>query len=58
MNKSIQIRMYKKLVNDITALYDVARHAVVEAYWRIGQRIVKEEQHGQANAAYGDHLLA
>ena len=58
MNKSIQIRMYKKLVNDITALYDVARHAVIEAYWQIGRRIVEEEQNGQENAAYGDRLLA
>ena len=58
MNKSIQIRMYKKLVNDITSLYDVARHALVEAYWQIGKRIVEEEQNGQANAVYGDRLLA
>ncbi len=58
MNKSIQIRMYKRLINDITSLYDVARHAVIEAYWQIGRRIVEEEQSGQANAVYGDHLLA
>jgi len=58
MNKAIQTRVYKKLLNDITALYDVARHALVEAYWRIGKRIVEEEQNGQANAVYGDHLLA
>jgi len=58
MTKSIQTRVYKKLIDDITALYDVARRALVEAYWQIGKRIVEEEQQGQANAAYGDHLLA
>jgi endonuclease YncB( thermonuclease family) len=58
MNKSVQTQVYRRLINDITALYDVARHALVEAYWQIGKRIVEEEQQGQANAAYGDHLLA
>ena len=33
------------------------RHALVEAYWQIGKRIVEEEQQGQENAVYGDHLL-
>jgi hypothetical protein len=58
MDESIQTQAYKKLISDITALYDVARHALVEAYWQIGRRIVEEEQLGQANAVYGDHLLA
>lgn len=31
--------------------------AMVEAYWLIGKRIVEEEQHGQAKAAYGERLL-
>ncbi|WP_201221343.1 DUF1016 N-terminal domain-containing protein [Halochromatium roseum] len=30
---------------------------MVEAYWKIGQRIVKEEQGGRANAAYGSQLM-
>ncbi len=32
MNKSIQTQVYKRLIDDITALYDVAHHALVEAY--------------------------
>jgi hypothetical protein len=32
MKKSIQTQVYKRLIDDITALYDVARHALVEAY--------------------------
>jgi predicted nuclease of restriction endonuclease-like (RecB) superfamily len=30
---------------------------MVEAYWKIGQRIVEEEQGGQAKAAYGSQLM-
>ena len=39
-------------------LYIHARQALVEAYWQIGKRVVVEEQHGEANAIYGDHPLA
>jgi len=31
--------------------------AMVEAYWLIGQRIVEEEQQGEARAQYGKRLL-
>ncbi len=31
--------------------------AMVEAYWRIGQRIVEEEQQGQLKAQYGKRLI-
>lgn len=38
-----------------------ARSAVntvmVEAYWRIGKRIVEEEQQGESRAQYGQRLL-
>jgi endonuclease YncB( thermonuclease family) len=57
MSTSIKTDHYVTLLNDITALYDVARHAQVEAYWQIGKRIVEEEQLGQENAVYGHHLL-
>ncbi len=30
---------------------------MVEAYWRIGRRIVEEEQKGQARAGYGQELI-
>jgi len=31
--------------------------SIVATYWEIGERIVREEQDGQARAGYGDHLL-
>ena len=57
MKKNLQKNTYKQLVEDITELYDYARYAVVEAYWQIGKRIVEQEQQGETNAIYGDHLL-
>lgn len=30
---------------------------MVEAYWRIGRRIVEEEQGGSAKAQYGKNLM-
>ena len=58
MKETLQKNTYKQLVEDITELYDYARHAVVEAYWRIGKRIVEQDQQGETNAIYGDHLIA
>jgi hypothetical protein len=57
MKKSLQKNAYTQLIDDITELYDHARHALVEAYWQIGKRIVEQEQQGETNAIYGDHLL-
>jgi len=37
--------------------YTAANAAMVDAYWRIGQRIVEEEQGGAARAEYGSQLI-
>ena len=37
--------------------YAAVNFAMVEAYWLIGKRIVKEEQQGKARAAYGEEIL-
>ena len=58
MKKNLQKDTYSQLVKDITELYDYARHALVEAYWQIGKRIVEQEQQGETNAIYGEHLLS
>ena len=42
MSVSLQKTTYERLVEDIAALYDHARNTVVEAYWKIGKRIVEE----------------
>lgn len=54
-----------KIYSDIAGLLNVARakayHAVnsimVETYWKIGQRIVEEEQGGSSRAEYGTKLI-
>ena len=58
MKKTLQKNTYKQLVEDITELYDCARHALVEAYWQIGKRIVEQEQQGDDTPEYGVRLLA
>ncbi|MBQ8459370.1 DUF1016 family protein [bacterium] len=54
-----------KIYSDIAELLNVARakayHSVnsimVETYWKIGQRIVEEEQGGSSRAEYGSKLI-
>lgn len=54
-----------KIYNDIAELLNVARarayHSVnsimVETYWKIGQRIIEDEQGGNLRAEYGQSLL-
>ena len=53
------------LVQDIRKIIEQGRASayasvnaiMIETYWKIGQRIVKEEQHGSRRAEYGTHLL-
>ncbi|MGR3806756.1 Predicted nuclease of restriction endonuclease-like (RecB) superfamily, DUF1016 family [Pasteurella testudinis DSM 23072] len=52
-------------INDIKYILATARQqtyiainsAMVDAYWQIGQRIVQEEQRGQARADYGKEVI-
>lgn len=53
------------VVNDIREIlsqarkhaYSVINSAMVQAYWMIGKRIIKEEQHGKQRAEYGTYLI-
>ena len=58
MSVRLQMPTYERLVKDITALYDHTRNTVVETYWKIGKRIVEEEQEGETKADYGAKLIA
>lgn len=59
------MQLDKSLINDIRQIWSLARartftlvnQALVEAYWRIGHRIVEEEQKGEMRAQYGTYLL-
>ena len=37
--------------------YVAVNAAMVDAYWKIGKRIVEQEQHGENRAAYGESIL-
>lgn len=37
--------------------YRAVQSEMVSAYWRIGERIVQEEQHGEARAQYGKEII-
>lgn len=53
------------LVNDLRSIVSKARskafaavnYSLVERNWRIGQRIVEEEQNGTSRAEYGKHVI-
>lgn len=55
----------KFLVNDLKIIVSKARskafaavnYSLVERNWRIGKRIVEEEQNGEARAEYGKHII-
>jgi len=57
MSNLANTETYTALVCDIAELYNRARHAMVEAYWQIGRRIVEQEQQGNDKAEYGTRLL-
>ena len=56
---------YNMLVNDLRSIVSKARskafaavnYSLVERNWRIGQRIVEEEQNGASRAEYGKHVI-
>ena len=37
--------------------YSAVNFTIVEAYWKVGKRIVEEEQHGKARAEYGKQMI-
>ena len=44
------------IINSRKVVYQAANFAMVETYWRIGEKIV-EEQGGEERAKYGDELI-
>ena len=62
---SASTKNYPALINDIGSILSTSRQqaykavnsALVQAYWKIGQRIVEYEQGGKEKAEYGEQLL-
>lgn len=57
---------YSQLIEDVRAIIAASQQRIlttvntelVDTYWRIGKRIVEEEQQGKARAGYGEQVLA
>jgi len=65
MAKSDSIKINSSFIQDVKEIlcqarlraYSAVNTAMVDAYWKIGQRIVEEEQNGGQRAAYGKKIL-
>ncbi len=57
MKSLTTLQSYKKLVKDISFIYDRARKVLVESYLEIGRLIVEEEQRGKLRVEYDSHLI-
>jgi hypothetical protein len=65
-NKPLENRSAAALVSDVKKIvrqarsqaYTAVNSAMVQAFWLLGRRIVKEEQGGEKRAEYGQQLIA
>ena len=56
---------FEKVFSDVSSIiitgrnsaYSATNAAMVRTYWKIGERIVEEEQRGKAHAQYGEKLI-
>ncbi len=65
MSEELQNIVDASFVNEVKSLVERGRNAaygavnavMIETYWRIGQRIVEQEQKGKERAEYGTQLI-
>ncbi len=57
MNDIIDNDTYRKLLADISSVYEEARMSFVKMYWQIGKYIIEHEQKSRRKAEYGERLL-
>ncbi|MDP0333705.1 PDDEXK nuclease domain-containing protein [Glaesserella parasuis] len=57
INSSYLLEIKQILSNARQKAYTAVNSAMVEAYWKIGERIVLEEQNGADRAAYGKEII-
>lgn len=57
INSSYLLEIKQILANARQKAYTAVNSAMVEAYWKIGERIVLEEQNGADRAAYGKEII-
>ncbi|MFV0574458.1 MAG: DUF1016 N-terminal domain-containing protein [Vibrio sp.] len=57
INESLYQDIKRVLDNARKTVHQTVNTAMVQTYWYIGQKIVEEEQNGNAKAQYGQHLI-
>lgn len=61
LNKNPQAEYFREITEIISSArkqaYSSINKAMVQAYWKIGERIVKEEQQGDKRAEYGKFII-
>ena len=57
ISSSYLLEIKQILSNARQKAYTAVNSAMVEAYWKIGERIVLEEQNGADRAAYGKEII-
>ena len=57
MKTEIDDSIYQKCLTDISEIYEHARSTLVQAYWKIGKRIVQVEQKRSGKTRYGKYIL-
>lgn len=58
LTENLFVNDVKKLVEQgRNAAYGAVNSVMIETYWRIGQRIVEQEQKGNERAEYGKQLI-
>ncbi len=65
MNELVENKEYNELIENIDSVYNKAKSKIIssinvemlDAYWKIGEDIVKFEQKGKLKAEYGKKLL-
>lgn len=49
--------MYNKIEHGREVAYSAVNMTMIETYWKIGKRIVEEEQQGNERAEYGKRII-
>jgi len=61
MNNEIEKSFYSEISTILFSArqkaYTAINHSMIEAYWKIGRRIVEEEQNGKDRAIYGAFII-
>ncbi len=57
MKGTISQTKYRRLLNDISSIYEATRRVIIRAYWEIGWLIVEVEQKGKYRAQYDTQLI-